>query len=112
MDIQRERLTVCLRKYVGNAKIDDDTRLYHDLSISGDNASELIDDIHREFKTDLIGMRFWDYFPEEADAFLEHIGRLLGFRSRRKPLTVAHLSLVVKEGSWREPSAAAEVGPR
>ena len=112
MESQRERLVTHLRKFVGKAKIDDHTRVYHDLKIAGDDAIELIGDLRTDFQVDFDGMKFSDYFPGETDAFPEHLGRLLRLKSKRKPLTVGHLLLVVEKGRWQEPSTDAPQSER
>ena len=110
MDGQRERLLTHLRRCVGKAKINDDTKIYHDLGIGGDDAFEFLDHISTEFKVDFSEMRFSDYFPDETEAFSERIGKFLGFKSKRRPLTVNHLLQILEEGRWREPHKEAEVG--
>jgi hypothetical protein len=100
-----ERLLARLRKYAGSVEINEETKVYHDLKISGDDALELLGDLRDEFGTDFSKLNFSEYFPEESEAFPEHLARLLGSGAARKPLSVGHLLQVVRVGQWQEPSA-------
>ena len=79
------------------------TRVYQDLGISGDDASELLEKIHLQFGTSFDGFRFVDYFPNETEALWLHWFRWLGLNSK-KELTLLHLASVVESGRWSEPS--------
>jgi hypothetical protein len=105
MDNSQERLLTYLRKYVGKVSIDEQTRIYHDLHISGDDALQLIDHLRENFGVDFSTMNFSEYFPGESEAFLEHLGRFFGVRAKRKSLTFGHLSQVVQKRYWHEPGA-------
>jgi hypothetical protein len=83
--------------------IGNDTRLFHDLGIAGDDAAELFDKIAEEFGTRLDGLDFAKYFQNESEALLYRIAELVGYRSRKPPLTFGHLVRVVETGSWFEP---------
>ena len=84
------------------------TELYADLSLSGDDAAELLKTVSDEFGTSFQGMSFQSHFPIETDAILPHWGRLL-FRqkSRFKSFTFGHLLMVVGRGRWFEPQVPA-----
>lgn len=84
----------------GRTQIDETTCLHHNLSISGDDAAELIDRVHKTFGTSFEGFEFSSYFPDETEGFLYHFGRLFGFISKKKRLSVGHLLSVVKAGHW------------
>jgi hypothetical protein len=79
-------------------------KIYHDLGIGGDDAFDLLDHVSADFKLDFSEMKFSDYFPNESEAFFEHIGRIIGFKGQRKPLTVDHLLRVIEKGQWFEPN--------
>jgi Protein of unknown function (DUF1493) len=71
-----------------------------DLNIQGDDANELIDEIHREFGTSFSGMDMRKFFKDEG------MGVALGFwRQGKLPLTVRHLCNVIERGCWFEPGA-------
>jgi hypothetical protein len=82
-------------------KIEGSTRVYQDLLISGDDAGDLLDRIHKEFGTSFEGFEFGDYFFNEPDAFVYVILRLFGW-APKKTLSVRHLVEVVEAGQWFE----------
>lgn len=91
-----------VRKFVWRTVLEPGTALFHDLSIAGDDAWELLEAVHQQSGTAFGDMCFSDYFPNEAAA--------LGFcffpwrrRSKRR-LTIAHLERVIQRGVWFEPS--------
>lgn len=84
----------------GGQSVDRTTRLFHDLHLAGDNAAEALEDIHAEFGTDFSGLDFSDYFPDETEAMGAHLALMLGFRSKKKALTVQNLIDAVGRGSW------------
>ena len=84
--------------------VSEQTSVYGDLSIAGDDAIELIEWIHSKFGTKFDGFRFDEYFRNETDAFAEHLARLVGFkRNIRRPLFVSHLVDVIDSGAWFDP---------
>lgn len=99
---KEEAVIEILRGIIGrDKKIDRSTLIYDDLRISGDDAIELIERIHREFGTSFKSFRFPDYFPYESESLLYGVF-LLFAQSRKKPLTVGHLLDVVDRGEWFE----------
>ena len=96
----RETLT----KFIGPKKVSNETALLHDLSIAGDDARELLEEIIRRFGTDFSKMQFTAYFPDETEALGVHWAKLIGRRSSKKPLTVGHLGNVIDRGVWFDPS--------
>ena len=80
-------------------------RLYHDLKLTGDDAVELLEALHAKFGTAFTDFQFAEYFPNEGEAAVDGVERLLGFAEPRKPLTIGHLSEVVRRGAWFEPEA-------
>lgn len=105
-----ERLTSRLRKFVGNANISGQTRIYHDLGIGGDDAWELLDDVREEFGVDFSNFNFSKYFPDESEALPEKIARAFKLGPKRPPLTVDHLLKAIEVGRWEEPTTTA--GPK
>ena len=94
-------------RVAGGRAIGPRDRLWHDLSLAGDDAWEVLEELHTAFGTDFSGLPFEDYFPAEHEALGESWMGALGFRRRRKPLTVQHLIEVVLHGAWFEPSRSA-----
>lgn len=90
----------------GHTRVTRQTRLWHDLHLGGDDVVELTDRISAAFGTSFSTFCLSDFFPEEAEALGAHITAALGFKSRKKPVTVQHLLDVVKHGSWFDPVAA------
>lgn len=76
--------------------IGDQTRLLHDLSISGDDAIELLSALEKQFGPITVGMEFDDYFPNETEAILYRRGKFLGFWKSKKELTVGQLLMCIK----------------
>jgi hypothetical protein len=77
-----------------------ESALYHDLRIWGDDAYELLTDLHRRFGTSFQTLNFPVYFPCEGpfnDFFAWRA------RAKRPRLTVGHLIAVVERGDWFEP---------
>jgi Holliday junction resolvasome RuvABC DNA-binding subunit len=87
----------------GRHGIVDSMCLYHDLSISGDDAFELLDAIHKNFGTVFTDFHFESYFPNETEAIWYRIGKVFGFRDKKKRLTFGHLLEVTKVGRWFDP---------
>lgn len=101
-----QTLEKLVQRIIGTKKpIRDADLIYHDLGIGGDDAGELLDDIHEKFKTSFEGLSFHQYFPNELDAFLLHIARLFGHKGKRyKPLSMGHLKDVIRKGKWFDPA--------
>lgn len=81
--------------------IDDATRIYHDLLISGDDADEMLQRIHAACGTTFEGFDFNAYFPNETESLFARIALLFGW-SDKKSITVGHLLKVVESGRWFE----------
>jgi hypothetical protein len=92
-----------IRRITGAQRIGPATRLFHDLSIAGDDAGELVDQVTETFGTSFEGFPFDHYFPDESETLLAHLSRRLGTGRVWKPLTVQHLVDVVERGSWFSP---------
>jgi len=104
MDAMEKEVIKIVRRIAGNrCHIDGNTRLYQDLGIAGDDMSELLILIYKNFGTSFQDMLFERYCPDEVDAFYDFILRKVGLGSKWTPLTVAHLTQVVKSGSWFDP---------
>ncbi|MEJ0025753.1 MAG: DUF1493 family protein [Rhizomicrobium sp.] len=100
----REELQAILRRIVAsNIDISELTEIFGDLGIAGDDAWDFISEIRNSFGTRFDGFNFNDYFQNEEEALMAHIGRLLGFcRRSKKKLTICHLIDVVQNGAWFE----------
>jgi hypothetical protein len=80
------------------------SELYHDLHIHGDDAGELLEEIHKQYETSFIGFNFNNYFPNEGEA-LPRFAKWPGFKDKAvSSLTVAHLASVVRCGHWFDPT--------
>ena len=97
-DVQ-DRLIAIIRKLCGRRPtITLDPRVNFDLTIEGDDASDLLDEIHREFGTSFQGMDERKFFKDEGFEI-----QLRFWRMGKLPLTVRHLLQVVEKGVWFEP---------
>jgi hypothetical protein len=105
-DETAEELEAIIRRLtLSRRAIEPTTRLWHDLRISGDDASELLEDIHRQFGTNFFDFEFEPYFPDESEGMFAPWTEWL-HRGRWKPFTFGHLVQVVKAGKWFEPDSA------
>ena len=82
--------------------ISDDTSLWHDIGIYGDDAWKLFEDIKKHFGTKFPGTDV-DYFPSEGEITFRSLGRLFGLQDKRPRLTFGHLIVVIRQGQWFEP---------
>jgi hypothetical protein len=85
-------------------QLSEKTRLLHDLSISGDDAADLLDRVQKRFGTSLSGMNFEEFFPNETESMFYRRGRFLGFGRPKRELSLGHLLRIVKEGRWLDPN--------
>jgi len=94
-----------LAKEISRSKIhmSGSTKLYQDLGIAGDDMSELLMALQKKFGTSFQEMSFEKYYPNDLDAFIDHILRKVGLGSKWPPVTIGHLAQVVKSGSWFDP---------
>jgi hypothetical protein len=83
-----------------------ETRVYHDLLISGDDAVEVFDRVATAFSTSFKGFDFERYFPNETESLFARVGLLFGWAPYRI-MTVGHLLDVVEAGAWFEPDEEA-----
>ncbi|QRY57117.1 DUF1493 family protein [Sphingobacterium siyangense] len=77
-----------------------DARLYHDLNIFGDDASEFLNAFKSQFNVNLSEFNFSEYFPSEGDNILPNIFRFLIGKKKKiyKPLTIYHLIEAIELG--------------
>jgi hypothetical protein len=101
----RQSLIDLLREMKIDDEIGDETRLYHDLSIAGEDAGELLDAIHKRFGTRFWGFDFEVYFPDESEAGPGNLRLAVWDRPRRR-FTFGHLVSVVERGRWFDPPDA------
>ena len=102
-DDARDVVIGTIRKLtLSSARIDDQTRMLHDLSISGDDAVELLSTLEKQFGPITVGMDFNDYFPNETEGIWYWRGKFLGLCKPKKELTVGQLLMWIKLGRWTE----------
>ena len=99
----KDELLGKIRNICGDCVVSDNSRIYHDLSISGDDAHELFDFISNKFEVNLSSMNFDSFFPDETEALLEHILGFFKIPNKKIPITVAHLLLIIDIGCWVDP---------
>ena len=84
-----------------------DSTLLGDLNIDGDDAYEIIEQIHKKYKPDLSCFVFKNYFREEpCFKGLIYLYRLLRYKdihvaSNKKPMTVSMLVQACNAGVWQ-----------
>lgn len=94
-------LDVLIRRISRAKALSPATALFHDLSLAGDDALELLESMHARFGTRFDGFDFSRYFPDETEALSHHL--LPHRRQRKKRLTVGHLHAVLAAGAWFDP---------
>jgi|JI10StandDraft_1071094.scaffolds.fasta_scaffold333136_3 hypothetical protein len=98
-----QRLCTIVGKYGRRKTIVPATRLYRDLGIWGDDALELLEEIHQAFGTKFETLDISTYFPYEGEAGPFWLERLLRLKDHKRTLTFGHLLEVVKKGEWFDP---------
>jgi hypothetical protein len=83
-----------IARLAGTKSFTSATSINVDLGIEGDDAVELIEWLHKEFGTSFAGLDMRNYFDDEG---IEAVG---WFRSRRRPIPIAHIVNVVERGAW------------
>jgi hypothetical protein len=83
-----------------NGSITGATRLYQDLNIYGDDASDLLSKYSEAFKVELKDFKFDTYFPNEGDSILPRIIRMILMKPPQtyKELTVTKLNEGIDTG--------------
>ena len=101
-----DEIIALVSRISGSEKAQFQSRLLQDLSIAGDDASELLAHLHSHFNVSFSGFDFDRYFPEEHEALGDYLRRRLRLlRSDKAPIIVGHLIAVVRRGAWFEPEA-------
>jgi hypothetical protein len=103
----RDALRGMLLHFVGGpvSRFGDETRLFHDLRVYGDDAYELLQQIHDAFGTSFRDLDFCAYFPNETEGgWTYRIDAFFRPSYRKKPLTLGHLVAVIEHGQWFEPA--------
>jgi len=98
-----------LVRHVSGSKhrLSSEIELYHDLSIAGDDAGNLLDTISIKYGTSFESFEFSAHFPNETEAAFLWVKKCLGFRDkRRRSFSLGHLVAVVMRGVWFEPIAS------
>lgn len=97
-----EKLIQLLEEFgIEKEEINQNTRLYHDLGIYGDDADEFLEQYTRMFNVKVINFKFSDYFPSEGNLISSLIVRLIFFKSQKKfkELTIGDLIDGIKKGT-------------
>ena len=80
------------------SKISLSTRLYHDLGIAGDDASEFLQEYTMAFSLDMTNFDFGAYFPSEASIL--DLFRVFRCREDYSAITVEDLVRAAQRGKW------------
>lgn len=85
-------------------------RLEQDYGITGDDAWELLETIHKKIGTDFSSMDFSQYFHGEAESIFSGLFNRSRERIRKAyPVTVEHIFKVVEAGKWFMPEQVKKV---
>ena len=84
-------------------RISPDSRLNHDLGMTGDDAAEFLSAYSEAFGVDMSAFRFSDHFTGEPHLFNWW---LTGRASRLTPITVRDLVEAAKQKKWITPRSA------
>jgi hypothetical protein len=90
---------------VGQARIFEHSRLYHDFGIAGDDVGDILQRIADRWGTDFSAFEGEKYSPSEQrlNNPFEWIASLFtDMRSQYQPLTVGRLADAILEGKWTE----------
>lgn len=101
-DTNTESIIKLIAKYCSPKDIlNQDTRIYHDLNIYGDDADELLEEYSKLFNIRISSFKFTDYFPEEGDIITSTIIRILSLKppKKYKELKIGDLTLGIQTGS-------------
>jgi len=93
-----------LKNYVSESElllITDNTCLFHDLYIFGDDASELLTEIESKLCIDFSDFNFESYFPNEG-FYIPFLSNFINKRKKKK-FSIGHLKKVVSCEYWFEP---------
>lgn len=74
-----------------DSPIKENTRIYHDLNIYGDDAIEFLQKYAETFGVDVLELKFNDYFPTEGDSITRLILRIFKPKPTYKELTISKL---------------------
>lgn len=100
----KDRLVFFIKNYMG-IEVDEETNLFGDLELIGDDANFFMLDFEKEFKVKLDNFKFTDYFVEEGSLpfYYWYLKVFKKERLIRKGFKLNHLVKVVKAGHWIEP---------
>jgi hypothetical protein len=94
----QQQLLSLLETLSGRRGVTLDDNINFDLRIGGDDADELIDEIHKTFGTSFKGLDLGKFFPDEG---IDSVFRF-GLKGKQ-PISVRHLLMVIEAGAWFEP---------
>lgn len=99
------RMLICRKTGLEPEAVRPESRLLHDLGVTGDDAAELIDEFAQTFSVDMSSFQFQCYFTGEPS--FSHALWMLGIKDKpiwsgKLPLTVARLIDAASAGHWNE----------
>lgn len=82
--------------------ITEDSAIWHDLRIGGDDAWELVEWVAKRYEVSFHDFKFSDYFPGETEWGLSWwLARKFGHpETKKRRLTVGHLFAVIDRACW------------
>ena len=81
--------------------ITEETELYYDLHLSGDDIDRFFEWVHESWGVDLTGLDLSKYSPGEPGSLINDIARLLGKRLY-KSLPLSRVLNAIEKGRWQE----------
>lgn len=101
INIMENKLFDLLNEYTSaDFEFKREVRIYHDLNIYGDDATDFLKKFSKAFEVDIANFNYSDYFPSEGDWILPSLIRMLTFQSKikYKELTIEMLLQSIKVG--------------
>ncbi len=83
---------------IHKSEISENSSLFRDLGIWGDDAWDLIEALEKKYHVSMNDFRFVDYFPSEG-SFIFIFDWLLDIHKRYKPITVKELADILNAAS-------------
>lgn len=80
-----------------------ESRIYHDLGLSGEDAFEVITLLEKEYHVDLSRFEFSDFFPDEVMTVRDakkYVKVFIGAGSPWRAVSVEDLVRIAKSGEW------------
>ncbi len=100
----KETLLSIIFEVIGKSvSCNEESLVYHDLKISGDDAFELLNNIHKKFGTNFSEFDFEKFFPNETEDMYYQVMPFL--KKRKTKLKIKDLMSAIENGAWVTPTS-------